>query len=114
MPTQEQLRAGRALLHLDQVELARRANVSIVTIRRIEAADSAPRVAPATLDNVRRALEDAGVEFIPEGVKRRTVGADKAAMLRDLTAISERSARRLRGQDILTEADLYNEDGLPA
>jgi transcriptional regulator with XRE-family HTH domain len=70
MITQEQLRAGRALVHLDQAELARRAHVSPVTIRRIEAADGPARVSPTTLESVRRALEEAGVEFIPRGVKR--------------------------------------------
>jgi transcriptional regulator with XRE-family HTH domain len=111
--TQEQLRAGRALLHLDQAELARRAHVSLVTIRRIEA-DGAARVAPSTLENVRRALEEAGVEFVPQGVKRRVNAADKQALFQDLRAISKLSAARLQGQETMTEADLYDEDGLPA
>jgi transcriptional regulator with XRE-family HTH domain len=112
--TQEQLRAARALLHLEQFELARRARVSPVTIRRIEAADEPPRVAPATLDAVRRVLEEAGVEFIPHGVRRRTKGTEHEAMFRDLQAISMRSAARFQGQDRTTEADLYGDDGLPA
>ena len=111
---QEQLRAARALLRLDQTELARRAHVSPVTIRRIEAADDVPRVAPTTLESVRRALEEAGAEFIPHGVKRRVDVADRVALFQDLKAISERSASRLQGQDIMTEADLYDETGLPA
>ncbi len=32
----------------------------------------------------------------------------------DLRAISLRSAARLQGHELLTEADLYNEGGLPA
>jgi transcriptional regulator with XRE-family HTH domain len=112
--TQEQLRAARALLHLDQAELARRAHVSPVTIRRIEAADGPPRVSAATLENVRRALEEAGVEFIPRGVKRRLTEADKEALFNDILAISKRSAARLRGGEQMTEADLYDENGLPA
>lgn len=112
--TQEQLRAGRALLHLDQAELARRADVSPVTIRRIEAGNGLPRVAPATLESVRRALEGAGAEFIPHGVRRRADDANREALFRDLQGISKASAAALRDKDVMTEADLYGEDGLPA
>nr|WP_294510860.1 helix-turn-helix domain-containing protein [uncultured Rhodopila sp.] len=82
MITREQLRAARALLHIEQAELARRAQVSVVTIRRIEAADVVTRVAPAKLEAVRRALEEAGIEFIPNGVARRANGAEQAALFR--------------------------------
>jgi hypothetical protein len=102
------------MLRLEQTELAQRAQVSLVTVRRIEAADGAPRVARATLETVRRVLEDAGVEFIPDGVRRRIDVAGNAALLRDLQAISERSADRQRDQEAMIEAELYNEDGLPA
>lgn len=112
--TPDQLRAARALLHLEQAVLARRARVSVVTIRWIEAVDGASRVAAVTLESVRRALEDAGAEFIPHGVRRRTGVTDKEALFRDLLAIAKRSAVRLKGQDTMNEADLYNEDGLPA
>jgi hypothetical protein len=37
-----------------------------------------------------------------------------AALLADLQAISERSTARLQGRSVMTEANLYNEDGLPA
>ena len=62
-------------MHLEQAELARRAQVSLVTIRRIEAAEGAPRVASATLESVRRVLEESGVEFIPNGVRLRANSA---------------------------------------
>lgn len=101
-------------MHLEQAELARRAQVSLVTIRRIEAAEGAPRVASATLESVRRVLEESGVEFIPNGVRLRAQGAEQQALFRDLQAISTRSAAQLQGQDVMTEADLYDEDGLPA
>ncbi len=113
-PTHDQIRAGRALLHLDQAELARRANVSPVTIRRIEASDGPPRVSPTTLENVGRALEDAGAEFIPNGVRRRKTAAEKEALFLELREISKRSAARLKGGEMMTEDDLYDEDGLPA
>ena len=113
--TPEQLRAARALLRLEQAELAHRAHVSIVTIRRLEGADGSERVAPVTLDGVRRALEQAGAEFIPDGVRRRReTRPDAGSLYDDLRAISLRSATRLQGRELLTDADLYDEDGLPA
>ena len=108
--TSDQLRAARALLRLEQAELAERASVSVVTIRRIEAMRG--RVASMTVDGVRRALEQAGAEFVPDGVRRRR--PDKEAVFQDLRGISLRSAERLRGRELLTDADLYDEDGLPA
>jgi transcriptional regulator with XRE-family HTH domain len=114
MITNQQIRAARSLLNLEQAELARRAHVSLITVRRIEAAQGAARVAAATVDVVRRVLEDAGIEFIPQGVQRRTDTAAQSGLLSDLRAISERSASRLQGQDTMTEADLYDENGLPA
>ncbi len=111
----DQIRAARALLRLEQSELARRAHVSVVTIRRLEAADGLERVAPPTLHGVREALEQAGVEFIPDGLRRRPVmRPDARTLFEDLRAISLRSAARLQDQEVSTAADLYDEDGLPA
>jgi len=62
--TPDQIRAARALLRMDQEELARRANVSIVTIRRSEASGGMGLVGLGTFDEIRRALEAAGAEFI--------------------------------------------------
>ena len=113
--TPDQIRAARALLHLEQAELARRAHISVVTVRRLEATGHRKRVAPVTLAGVRQALEQAGAEFIPDGVRRRrTVRPDDGALFEDLRAISLRSAARLRGRALLTDVDLYDEDGLPA
>ena len=39
MATPEQIKAARALLRMEQEELARRAGVSVTTIRRLEAAE---------------------------------------------------------------------------
>ena len=112
--TPDQIRAARALLRLEQAELAHRAHISVVTIRRLET-NHRKRVAPVTLAGVRQALEQAGVEFIPDGVRRRRiVRPDASALYEDLRAISLRSAARLHGRELLTDADLYDEDGLPA
>jgi transcriptional regulator with XRE-family HTH domain len=60
--TSPQLRAARALLGLSQAEIARRAGISIPTMKRAEA-DSGIRVASATIVAIRSVLEAAGVEF---------------------------------------------------
>lgn len=113
--TPDQIRAARALLHLDQAELARRAHISVVAIRRIEQTHHRRRVAPVTLAGVRQALEQAGAEFIPDGVRRRrTAQPDPSSLYENLRRISLRSAARLRGRELLTDADLYDDDGLPA
>ena len=113
--TPEQIRAARALLRLEQAELAQRAHVSVVTIRRLEGAHGNQRVTLATLEGVRQVLEQAGAEFIRDGVRRRrTAQSDASALYEDLHAISLRSAAGLQGREFLTDADLYDEDGLPA
>jgi transcriptional regulator with XRE-family HTH domain len=112
--TPEQIRAARALLRLEQAELAERAHISVATIRRLEGGQGGERVAPGTAAEVRKVLEEAGAEFIPDGVRRRITRPDARALYEDLRAISLRSAARLRGRALLTDADLYDENGLPA
>jgi transcriptional regulator with XRE-family HTH domain len=113
--TSEQLRAARALLRLEQAEVAARARVSAVTIRRLEGRPGNGRIAGDTITRVRRVLEEAGAEFIPDGVRRRPAACpDARALYEDLRAISLRSAARLEGRTLLAEADLYDENGLPA
>jgi len=112
--TPDQIRAARALLRLEQAELAERAKVSIVTIRRLETKQGGERVAAATVARVRAALERAGAEFIPGGIRRRPVArADVRTRFDELRAISLRSAARLQDRELLTDADLYDENGLP-
>jgi transcriptional regulator with XRE-family HTH domain len=111
----EQMRAARALLRLGQADLAERAQVSVVTIRCIEGAEGNERVTPGTVACIRLALEQAGAEFIPDGVRRRrAVPPEARTLYEDLRAISLRSAERLQGRVLLIDADLYDEDGLPA
>ena len=64
MITPAQCRAARALLDWSQQQLATSAHVGVVTVRQFEAGAAQPR--PATMAVVCRALEAAGVEFIPE------------------------------------------------
>jgi transcriptional regulator with XRE-family HTH domain len=88
--TPDQTRAARALLRMDQEELARRASVSAVTVRRLEA-DGLSRVGAGTIDEVQRALEAAGAEFVERG-----------------------AAAEFKDAPPFTEDDLYDENGLPA
>jgi transcriptional regulator with XRE-family HTH domain len=60
-----QLRAARALTGLSQAEVAEAAGVSIPTLKRAEAG-GAIKVAGETVAAIAKALEKAGVEFIPE------------------------------------------------
>lgn len=112
--TAEQIRAARALLRLEQAELARRTQVSVVTIRRLERGQAAGRVQSGTVAEVRQALEEAGAEFIPDGVRRRHAAQPEArALYEELRAISLKSAARLADRALLTDADLYDGNGLP-
>lgn len=112
MTSAEQIKAARALLRMEQEELARRSGVSVSTIRRLEAAHGEGLVAEATTHNVRKALEEAGVEFIHKGVSLKPASADREALAGKLRAIAERAAEK-SGDDWLTDADLYGDDGLP-
>jgi predicted transcriptional regulator len=67
MITAFQLRAARALLGVDQLELARRAGLSLPTIQRMETSDGLIRGNVGSLTKVVQALEDMGVELIGEG-----------------------------------------------
>jgi ribosome-binding protein aMBF1 (putative translation factor) len=64
--TGAQIRAARALVRWSAEDLARESAVSVATIRRAELADRATPMTTANELSVRRALESAGVEFIPD------------------------------------------------
>lgn len=111
--TPDQIRAARALLRMDQDELARRANVSVVTVRRLEAPGGLTKVAPGTFDEVQRALEAAGAEFIARGVRRRQRTPEEIeARVQAILAIAAESAARQANLPPFTEDDLYDENGL--
>jgi predicted transcriptional regulator len=74
MITAPQLRAARALLGIDQVVLAERAQLSVPTIQRMEASDGLIRGNVDSLTKVVRALEDLGIELIGEGSSSSGVG----------------------------------------
>ena len=60
-----EIRAARALLGWSQVELATAASVGVATVRRLETAGSEIRGSVDTVWKIQRALENAGIEFIP-------------------------------------------------
>jgi transcriptional regulator with XRE-family HTH domain len=113
--TPDQIRAARALLRMDQEELARRANVSVVTVRRLEAPDGLAKVGTGTVGEVQRALEAAGAEFIDRGVRQRAFTPEEIeARYQRITAIAARAAAEFKDAPPFTEDDLYDENGLPA
>ena len=67
MVTAAQLRAARALLGLDQRELARRCGLSVPTIQRMEASDGVVRGNVDSLMKLVDALADGGIELIGDG-----------------------------------------------
>ena len=58
-----QVRAARALLGWTAKELARKANVGISTVQRIENSAGPPNVQVANLASIQSTLEAAGIEF---------------------------------------------------
>lgn len=64
--TSAQIRAARALVRWSAQDLARESAVGVTTIRRAELTKSETSMTAANSSAIRRALEEAGVEFIDE------------------------------------------------
>jgi transcriptional regulator with XRE-family HTH domain len=88
MITAAQLRAARALLGIDQRELASQCGLSVPTIQRMEASDGVIRGNVDSLMKLVAALDSAGIELIGEGsvsqsggrgVRLKVMGAAAAA-----------------------------------
>ena len=80
MMTSGQLRAARALLGMEQKQLARLADVSLPTIQRMEAGDGVVRGTVETLTKVIEALAQAGVDLV--GDNARSEGGGRGVRLR--------------------------------
>ena len=67
--TPAQCKMARAALDWSVRDLSKKAQVGSATVSRFEAGQGTP--IPSTVGSMRRALEAAGVEFIPGGVRLR-------------------------------------------
>jgi transcriptional regulator with XRE-family HTH domain len=67
MITAAQLRAARALIGIDQRQLAALSSLSVPTIQRMEASDGVIRGNVESLMKLISALDTAGIELIDEG-----------------------------------------------
>lgn len=74
MITSAQMRAARALLGIDQRQLAEMAGVSLPTIQRMEASNGTVRGVIDTLTKIVEAFDRAGVELIGENAPSSGVG----------------------------------------
>lgn len=83
--TPQQSRGARAMLGWTREELAERSKVSAATLADFEAGKRVPYA--RTLADIRRALEDGGIEFIPEN------GGGAGARLKKMPAKGEKPAQ---------------------
>lgn len=74
MITAAQMRAARALLGIDQRQLAELSGVSLPTIQRMEASEGNVRGVVDTLTKVVEAFDRAGIELIGENTVSRDGG----------------------------------------
>jgi len=81
------MRAARALLGIDQRQLAELADVSLPTIQRMEASEGNVRGVVDTLTKVVQALDAAGVELIGENV--RSVGNGRGVRFKEAAAAND-------------------------
>ena len=95
MITSQQMRAARALLGLDQRQLADIAGLSLPTIQRMESSEGQVRGVVDTLVKVITALEGAGIELLGENAP--STGMGRGVRLRDTTSGKAGG----RGQSIL-------------
>ena len=86
-----QIRAARALLGMDQRQLAEAAGLSLPTIQRMEGSGGLVRGNVDSLVKVVDALEQAGVELIAEGAASAE-GGGRGVRLREKTP-SDRGTR---------------------
>lgn len=80
MITAAQLRAARALLGIDQRQLASLAGVSLPTVQRMEASEGTVRGKIESLTRIVGALEAAGIDLIPDNAT--STGGGRGVRLR--------------------------------
>jgi transcriptional regulator with XRE-family HTH domain len=89
MISSAQMRAARALLGIDQRELAELSGISLPTIQRMEASDGNVRGVIDTLTKVVEALDRAGIELI--GENKASLEGGRGVRLKRATETSSRS-----------------------
>nr|WP_245273110.1 transcriptional regulator [Microvirga lotononidis] len=92
MVISEQIRAARALIRWEQKDLALASGVSLPTIKRLETKPGLLTAHSPTLDALERALEEAGIQFLPEGEKGGGPGVRLSYPLRNAPSIGARSS----------------------
>ena len=63
MLTSEHIRAARGLLRWSQSDLAKKAGISVETVKRLEKTPGKVSAYTGTMEAIQKALEAAGVEF---------------------------------------------------
>jgi transcriptional regulator with XRE-family HTH domain len=101
-----QIRAARALLGIDQRQLAELAGVSLPTIQRMEAAPGEVRGTVDKLMRLIRALESAGIEILGEHAPSAGVG--RGVRLRD----AQHGAADVRAASVRAASLLYDQPPL--
>src|SRR5215468_9939312 len=94
MITGAQMRAARALLGIDQRELAQRSGLSLPTIQRMESSEGTIRGNVDSLMKLVEALATAGIELIGEGAVSQ--GGGRGVRLKTPSAGTQLSAQRSR------------------
>ena len=74
MITAAQMRAARALLNIDQRDLAERCGLSLPTIQRMEASDGVVRGNVTSLMKLVEALAESGIELIGDNATSSSGG----------------------------------------
>ena len=108
MITAAQMRAARALLGIDQRQLAELSDVSLPTIQRMEASEGNVRGVVDTLTKVIEAFDAAGVELIGENV--RSIGDGRGVRFKQPVPIND----VLFGQKLLRRRSPYSPANDPA
>lgn len=106
MITANQLRAARALLNIDQRQMAELADLSVPTVQRMEASDGVIRANVDSLMKLISALDNAGIELINPGAAspsggrgvrlREHVAQQKIKTIRQPKTSSSRAPERAR------------------
>lgn len=89
MITSAQVKAARALLNIDQRQLAEAAGLSLPTIQRMEAGDGNVRGNIDSLVKVVEALERAGIELIGDGAS--STGGGRGVRLKTPPPVADKS-----------------------